>query len=150
MFCDCHFRKLLFQHWVGFKKYSSMHISTDVLVSFLDNIFVGVLLLVAIGGIFVAYKSLISRKAPNKKNGRPSNTPRNDVCMVSRCACIFSIKHLIKLRRLYYRIFFHEVLYRFHWLFNWILHSLVTFNGSNFYITWLNWWPLCMNSEGKQ
>nr|XP_022324821.1 uncharacterized protein LOC111125366 [Crassostrea virginica] len=43
-----------------------------------DNIFVGVLLLVAIGGIFVAYKSLISRKAPNKKNGRPSNTPRND------------------------------------------------------------------------
>ncbi|XP_078323274.1 uncharacterized protein LOC111125366 [Crassostrea virginica] len=39
---------------------------------------VGVLLLVVIGGIFVAYKSLIFRKTPNKKNGRPSNTPRND------------------------------------------------------------------------
>ncbi|XP_078323271.1 uncharacterized protein LOC144622473 [Crassostrea virginica] len=47
-------------------------------IYYLNNIIVCVFLLVVIGGIFVVYKSLISSKAHNERNERPSDTPRND------------------------------------------------------------------------
>ena len=52
---------------------------------------VGVLLLLAIGGIIVAYKFLMSRKAPNGRTGRPEETPRKSVSEQKPVVCMVFI-----------------------------------------------------------